>query len=153
MGRVSDVTEKVVGTLQHQFGRVIEIINKQIIPKLSEIVQSIVQVAASVSEQVIDLVFVYLGKVSIFLEAHQAELNQIATTFSAIGQGTLLFKRTVESENTYTYTLISDLGRFLYKLVQQARVVAAKEWNEFYEGVKTLPIAEELKAKYEQVIS
>lgn len=44
-----------------------------------------------------------------------------------------------------------DIGRFVMRILQQARGVVTKEWDEFYREVKALPITEELKAKYQEV--
>lgn len=40
----------------------------------------------------------------------------------------------------------------MVKILQQARGIVTKEWDEFYREVKALPITEELKAKYQELV-
>ncbi|KAF5288699.1 hypothetical protein FQR65_LT11964 [Abscondita terminalis] len=127
--RVNDVVENVVKTIQEQTARTIEIVNKEIIPKLAEIGQTMLKVGATIVDQLVDLAATYAAKMATFFEEHRDEIKRFFDTCAAVVQ-----------------------GRALYKISKHAQIVVSKEWNDFAEGVRKLPIAEELKAKYEQLL-
>ncbi|KAK4878786.1 hypothetical protein RN001_011292 [Aquatica leii] len=130
--RVSEMIESAVLTIQQQSARTVEIINKELIPKFTEIAQNIIKLGANILEQLVDLAVTYVAKITAFFEEHRDEIKRLVDTCAAV---------------------VQDLGRALYKIGKHAQIVVSKEWNDFAEGVRKLPIAEELKARYQQLLN
>ncbi|XP_025837556.1 apolipophorins isoform X3 [Agrilus planipennis] len=132
LAQVSDVTEKVVANLQTQFAQITESINKDLLPKVRDIAKNILDASYTILEQFTNLFFTYLAKISQIIDAHQDELKHIATYISSISQ---------------------DVVRFLAKVFEQTRDVVVKESQQIYNEIKNLPIAEELKNRYNEITS
>ncbi|KAK5647146.1 hypothetical protein RI129_002038 [Pyrocoelia pectoralis] len=117
-GHMSEIVDNVVNTVQQQIAKTIEIMNKDLIPKLTEMVQTLTKVIANIFDQLFDLVFTYVAKIALIIEEHQEEINRFMATSSAV---------------------VQDLARALYKVGKHAQIVVSKEWNEFSEGLSKLP--------------
>ncbi|KAF5283201.1 hypothetical protein FQA39_LY17393 [Lamprigera yunnana] len=129
--RTNEIIENVATIMQEQFTKIVEILNKELVPKFTEIIQIVVQFGTSILEQIVDLAITYVAKIALFLEDHRDEIKRFADTCAAIAQ---------------------DLGRALYKIGKHAQIVISKEWSDFAEGVSKLPITEELKIRYQQLM-
>lgn len=87
MARVSDLGEKISATIQKQFSNVVELVNKELLPKLKQVAENLFSTVGGVVNKFVDVIFTYLAKVSELIDAHQAELKEIATALSSVGQG------------------------------------------------------------------
>ncbi|KAB0791517.1 hypothetical protein PPYR_03317 [Photinus pyralis] len=130
--RISEIVDHVVVTVQQQTAKTIEIMNKELIPKLAEIMKTVTQVSVKVLNEFCDLAFTYIAKIVSMVDAHQEEISRFMVTGSAV---------------------IQDLARALYKVGKHAQIVVAKEWNEFAQGLAKFPVVEELKMRYEQLMN
>lgn len=92
MARVSDLGEKISATIQKQFANVVDLVNKELLPKLKQVAQNLFNTVGGVVEKLVDVIFTYLAKVSELIDAHQAELKEIATALSSVGQGIIMEK-------------------------------------------------------------
>lgn len=138
--------ENLVQTLQASFQKVIESFNKEILPKLKEISEKILNVLTDAFEKFSETFFAYLGKVSQFIDENQATLKEIASSFNAIGQGAL----TESGLNIHYITeLFTDLGRFLVKSYENLRKFFVQQYKTLSEEFKALPVYEELKRQLE----
>ncbi|KAK5638057.1 hypothetical protein RI129_012352 [Pyrocoelia pectoralis] len=88
-GHMSEIVDNVVNTVQQQIAKTIEIMNKDLIPKLTEMVQTLTKVIANIFDQLFDLVFTYVAKIALIIEEHQEEINRFMATSSAVVQGTI----------------------------------------------------------------
>lgn len=93
------MSEKIAATIQKNVSQIVEIVNKDLLPKLREITQGLLNIVAGIVEKITDVFFTYLAKLSEIIDAHQAELKQIATTLSSISQGEFYMKSSEQHNN------------------------------------------------------
>lgn len=87
LAKLSEILETAVKILQANFAKVLEIINKELFPRIKEIVKQVADALGDASEKAADVIFAYLAKISKFIDDHQAEFKQIATSFNVVSQG------------------------------------------------------------------
>lgn len=130
LGQFSELVENIVKTIQANFAGVVETFNKDILPKLKEVSETLIKEGANIIDKLADVVFAYLGKVSKFIDDHQEEIKQIATAFNSVSE---------------------DFVRFLLKSYESLRDLFVEQLRVFADQLKA-PVFEELKAQYEHFL-
>lgn len=131
LAQLSDLAENVAKTIRANFAGVVDTFNKDVLPKLKEALDKLAKEAADVADKFADVFFAYLAEVSEFVDAHQDELKQIATSVNVVGE---------------------DLARFLLKSYEGVRAFFAEQLQVVLQEVKALPVFEEIEAQYEQIV-
>lgn len=130
LAQFSALVESIVKTLQANFSGVNETFNNDILPKLKEVFERLVKETANVADKFADVLFAYLGKISEFIDAHQAEFKQIATSITSISE---------------------DLLRFALKSYESLRELLEQQFKLLADQLKA-PIFDEIKLQYEQLV-
>ncbi|CAH1965494.1 unnamed protein product [Acanthoscelides obtectus] len=129
--KVGELIEAVTKSLQTAFAGVIESIDKELLPELKRITGKVTKVAGEIARSAIDIIASCLATISQVIEKYQPEIKQIAATFGELGQ---------------------DVGRFIQKSYEQIRAIVIDVSRKIYDEIQALPIFDELKAKYEELI-
>nr|CAI5824604.1 unnamed protein product [Callosobruchus analis] len=129
--KVGELIEAVTKSLQTAFAGVIESIDKELLPELKRIAGKVTHVAGELARTAIDIIASCLATISQVIEKYQPEIKQIAATFGELGQ---------------------DIGRFIQKSYEQIRGILTDVSRKIYDELQALPIFDELKAKYEELI-
>lgn len=129
--KFSELVESIVKSFQTAFQGVADSIQNDLVPQLKELADKLTGVAIEISKSVIEIVSGYLASLSQIIEKYQPEIKQIASLFSEIGQ---------------------DIGRFIQKAYKQVTEIIADVVKKIAEELKALPIFDELKAQYEELV-
>lgn len=129
--RFSEVMEKVAQVVQEYSSKFAEFVSKEILPAAKEIGGKVLDLYVAVMKNVYDMVMIYVVKLSEILKEHQGELKQVATVVSEAFQ---------------------DIGQIVFKALKNVRDEMQHLLQELYEQVKALPIFEELKARYDEML-
>lgn len=84
---LNETIEKLIAALHKQTLNLADTFEKDILPKVKEIVAGVGDKIFSLFESVTDLCFGLLGQITSFFDAHQTELKQIVTALSQVSQG------------------------------------------------------------------
>ncbi|XP_017768375.1 PREDICTED: apolipophorins [Nicrophorus vespilloides] len=128
--KFNEITAQSVATIKANIDKFAQIFETEIMPKLKQVIDSFLNITTGIFEKISDVFFTVLGKCSEFLDSHQAELKQLATSVSSISH---------------------DLGRFLNLNYERVRTLVVDTVKRMYEEIKALPLYEELKNKWEMM--
>lgn len=130
LAQFSALVENITKTIQANFAGVVDTFNNDILPKLKQISEKLIKESANLADKFADVFFAYLGKISQFIDDHQAEIKQIATAVNSISE---------------------DLVRFLLKSYESVRELLEEQCKLLGAQLKA-PIFEEIKLQYEQLL-
>jgi hypothetical protein len=126
-----ELIEQVCNMLKSIIEKFANTWDKEIMPQIRKVAENLYDAVHKILNSISDIVFALISKISAFLDAHQAEFKQLATSISSISQ---------------------DLGRFITKNYERIRALITENMKKLYEEIKALPIYEELKTRYEMVL-
>ncbi|KAJ8916580.1 hypothetical protein NQ315_000224 [Exocentrus adspersus] len=129
--KVSELVESVVHSFQTAFAHVIESIDKELIPELKSVAEKLTQVAADIAKTIVEIAAGYLAMISKLIEKYQPEIKQLAAVFGELGQ---------------------DVGRFIQKAYEHVTIILTEQWKNIYNEIQALPVFEEIKAQYEELV-
>ncbi|CAH0549657.1 unnamed protein product [Brassicogethes aeneus] len=130
-GKFSELVEQISKSIQASFSKVLESIEKELIPQLQKTGQKLLEVVGDILNNFVDVVLGVLVKINEIIEQYQPEIKQLATALSGITQ---------------------DLGKFVLKAYQNAKTMIVEQWKKIYSEIKALPVFEELKNQYEELV-
>ncbi|KAL1502570.1 hypothetical protein ABEB36_007695 [Hypothenemus hampei] len=129
--RLSQIAEEVTVTLQNAFSSVIESLDKELIPHVTELGSKILTGTKQIVEQLLDIGLNVVGKALELLEKYQPELQEIAIAFGE---------------------LFRDFAKLAYRLYDSSSESIRAFFKKIAADIKNSPQFEELKAQYQQFI-
>jgi len=129
--KFSELVESVARALTDTFGKVIQAIEKDLLPQLRAISEKVIGVGLEILNRTVEVALTYLAKVAEIAEKYKPELKQLGAALGEVSQ---------------------DVVRVVLKAYENIRIILTEQWNELYNELKTLPIFEELKAQYRQIV-
>ncbi|CAG9820471.1 unnamed protein product, partial [Phaedon cochleariae] len=129
--KLSEIAESLVHSLQTTFAGIVESIDKELMPQLRAVADKISVAVGDVANTAVEILAASLATVSELFEKYQPEIKQILAAVGEIGQ---------------------DAGRFIQKGYGEIRKIVADVFKRISEEVKALPVFEELKAQYEELL-
>ncbi|XP_068902272.1 apolipophorins [Tenebrio molitor] len=127
----SELVENIVHSLQNSFGKVIEAIQKELLPRLKHTSDKVLALAIEFVDTATEIVLTIGTKVAQIAEKYQPELQQLVTVLGEVTE---------------------DIFKATFRFYQAVKDVVIDQWHEIYNEIKSLPAVEQLRAEYERFV-
>lgn len=128
---ISITANAIADSLRTTLTGIIDIVEKDLIPPIRELADRLATVTTEITRSVLEIISAYLATISQLIEKYQPQFKEISAIFGEIGK---------------------DIGRFIQNAYLQSAEIVINLFNKIYNEIKALPLYDELKAQYEEVI-
>lgn len=87
LNSINTILEKILNSVQVQFKQVAESVEKDIVPSLKKLIDSISVESIRVYEAISEAFFTILGSITEFIDRHHEEFKTVASSLSKVNQG------------------------------------------------------------------
>ncbi|RZC36402.1 apolipophorin, partial [Asbolus verrucosus] len=127
----SELVENIARSFQNSFGKVIEVIQKELLPKVKELNDKLLYLVVEIVDLATNVVLTIGAKLAQIAEQYRPELQQLATVLGEVSQ---------------------DVLRAVVRLYEAVRSVIVDQWQQVYNEIKQLPAVEQFRAEYERFV-